>query len=146
MLALSRTIHFNAAHRLYNPAKPPEWNREVFGPAANASGYGHNYQLEVSVVGTADPFSGMIVNLTDLDRILKEEVDRRLDHRNLNVEVPEFEKAVPTAENLALWIWHRVENRIQKEGWPCRLGSLKLTVTPAFSVELVAPSHPAACE
>jgi 6-pyruvoyltetrahydropterin/6-carboxytetrahydropterin synthase len=137
MVLLSRTIHFNAAHRLFNPDKSEEWNRATYGDAANPSGYGHNYALEVSVAGEADADSGMVVNLTDLDRILKEEVDRPLDHRHLNAEIPEFARTVPTAENLARWIWDRVVARLAKEGWPCRLQSLRLTVTPAFSVELV---------
>lgn len=138
MVLLSRTVHFNAAHRLFNPKKSEEWNRATFGDAANAAGYGHNYALDVSVAGEADPVTGMLVNLTDLDRILKEEVDRPLDHRNLNAEIPEFAGTVPTAENLARWIWDRIAARLAKERWPCRLASLRLTVTPNFSVELVA--------
>ena len=137
MLLLSRTIHFNAAHRLFNPGKSEEWNRATYGDATNAAGYGHNYTLEVAVAGETDAASGMVVNLTDLDRILKEEVDRPLDHRNLNEEVAEFAKTPATAENLARWIWDRVEARIGKERWPCRLETLKLTVTPTFAVELV---------
>ncbi len=136
MVLLSRTIHFNAAHRLFNPQKSEEWNRATYGDAANAAGYGHNYTLEVSVAGEADAETGMLVNLTDLDRLLKEEVDRPLDHRHLNEEIPEFAKTVPTAENLARWIWDRIAARLAKEGWPCRLQSLRLTVTPNFSVEL----------
>jgi len=138
MLLLSRTIHFNAAHRLFNPQKSEEWNRTTYGDASNAAGYGHNYTLDVSVAGAADADSSMVVNLTDLDRILKEEVDRPLDHHNLNHEIPEFETRVPTAENLARWIWDRVAARIEREGWPCRLAALKLTVTPTFSVEMVS--------
>lgn len=137
MVLLSRTIHFNAAHRLFNPAKSVEWNHATYGEAANAAGYGHNYALEVSVGGEADPVTGMLVNLTDLDRILKDEVDRPLDHRHLNAEIPEFAWTPPTAENVARWIWDRLAARIAKERWPCRLRSLRLTVTPNFSVELV---------
>jgi 6-pyruvoyltetrahydropterin/6-carboxytetrahydropterin synthase len=137
MVLLSRTIHFNAAHRLFNPAKSEEWNRATYGDSANAAGYGHNYALDVSVAGEADAATGMLVNLTDLDRLLREEVDGPLDHRNLNAEIPEFAKTVPTAENLARWIWDRVAARLAKEGWPCRLHTLRLTVTPSFSVELV---------
>jgi 6-pyruvoyltetrahydropterin/6-carboxytetrahydropterin synthase len=139
MLLLTRTIHFNAAHRLWNPARSEEWNRATFGPGANEAGYGHNYSLEIAVAGSADPATGMIVNLTDLDRILKDEVDRPLDHRHLNAEVEEFRETVPTAENLALWIWRRVEARLERDGWPCRLVRLALDVTPTFAVELVAP-------
>lgn len=140
MLLLTRTIHFNAAHRLWNPEKSAEWNLATFGPGANESGYGHNYSLEIAVEGSPDPASGMIVNLTDLDRVLKEEVDRPLDHRHLNQEVAEFKETVPTAENLALWIWRRVEARLERDRWPCRLIRLALDVTPTFSVELVAPA------
>ena len=142
MLLLSRTIHFNAAHRLWNPGKDADWNHAAFGIAASETGYGHNYALEVSVAGVPDPETGMVVNLTELDRILKEEVDRPLDHRHLNAEVPEFSRLVPTAENLALWIWGRVASRISREAWPCTLASLVLTVTPSFAVELTAPSLP----
>jgi len=139
MLALSRTIHFNSAHRLWNPARSEAWNRETFGDAARPGGYGHNYALEVSVAGEADAENGMIVNITDLDRILKEEVDRPLDHRNLNAEIPEFSRKVPTAENLARWIWDRVAARLAREGWRCRIASLTLRVTPTFAVELLEP-------
>jgi len=138
VLLLSRTIHFNAAHRLRREDRSEEWNRATYGAAANAEGYGHNYALEVAVAGDVDAESDMVVNLTDLDRVLKEEVDRPLDHRHLNFEIPEFAGTVPTAENLARWIWERVEKRIAREGWPCRLAALTLTVTPTFAVELVA--------
>lgn len=138
MLLLARTVHFNAAHRLFRPDRPDDWNRKTYGTASNPEGYGHNYTLEVSVTGEPDPESAMIVNLTDLDRVLKEEVDRPLDHRHLNHEIPEFAVTPPTAENLATWIWTRVAARLRREGWPCRLASLRLAVTPTFSVELVA--------
>lgn len=138
VLLLSRTIHFNAAHRLYRADRSEEWNRATYGDAANLEGYGHNYALEVSVAGMPDAETSMIVNLTDLDRVLKEEVDRPLDHRHLNFEIPEFADTVPTAENLASWIWRRVEARLAREGWPCRLAALTLTVTPTFAVDLIA--------
>ena len=143
MILLSRTIHFNAAHRLWNPAKGEAWNRATFGDAAGPSGYGHNYALEVSVAGPVDAEDGMLLNLTDLDRILKDEVDRPLDHRNLNAEIPEFARTVPTAENLARWIWDRVSARVAAEGRGCRLALMTLRVTPSFAVELADPSLPA---
>jgi 6-pyruvoyltetrahydropterin/6-carboxytetrahydropterin synthase len=136
MLQLSRTIHFNAAHRLFRRDRSDEWNRATYGAASNPAGYGHNYALELSVAGEPDPESGMVVNLIDLDRLLKEEVDRPLDHRNLNEEIPEFHDTVPTAENLARWIWGRVEARLRSESWPCRVAALTLTVTPTFKVQL----------
>lgn len=136
MLLLSRTIHFNAAHRLFRRDRSDEWNRATYGAASNPAGYGHNYSLEVAVAGEPDPENGMVLNLVDLDRILKEEVDRPLDHRNLNEEIPEFRDTVPTAENLALWIWDRVDARLVREGGACRIASVTLGVTPNFRVEL----------
>jgi 6-pyruvoyltetrahydropterin/6-carboxytetrahydropterin synthase len=136
VIRLSRTIHFNAGRHLWRP----EWSREknfvTYGDEG-PHGYGHNFTLEVAVEGATDPETGMVVNLTDLDRVLKEEVDAPLDHRNLNLDVPAFRGVPPTAENVALWIWKQVEARIAREGWPCRLAHLRLGVTPDFSVEIV---------
>ena len=136
MLLLSRTIHFNAGRSLWRPDWPEERNRSVYGDEG-PHGYGHNYDLEVAVAGEVDRETSMIVNLTDLDRVLKEEVDAPLDHRNLNRDVPEFARVSPTAERLAAWIWERVSARIRREGWPCRLAFLKLTLEPGFAVEIV---------
>ena len=135
MLRLSRTIHFNAGRSLWRPDWTPDRNRAVYGEEG-PHGYGHNYELEVAVAGDADRETGMVVNLTDLDRVLKEEVDRPLDHRNLNLDVPEFATTVPTAENLAAWIWERVAARIGREAWPCRIVHLRLRLTPGFAVEI----------
>jgi len=137
MIRLSRRIHFNAGRSLWRPDWTPEKNRSVYGDEG-PHGYGHNYMLEVTVEGDVDPETSMVVNLTDLDRILKEEVDRPLDHRNLNRDVPEFAKTPPTAENLAAWIWKRVEARIQREKWPCRVVHLRLRLEPGFAVEIEA--------
>jgi 6-pyruvoyltetrahydropterin/6-carboxytetrahydropterin synthase len=135
VIRLSRTIHFNAGRSLWRRDWSEEKNRSVYGDEG-PHGYGHNFRLEVSVAGPIDPESAMVVNLTDLDRILKEEVDAPLDHRNLNRDVPEFASTPPTAENLAVWIWNRVSKRIELEGWKCRLAALRLQVTPDFGVEI----------
>ena len=95
MIRLSRQIHFNASRRLWRSDWSEDRNRAVFGDES-PHGYGHNYRLEVEIAGEIDPEKAMVVNLTDLDRILKEEVDRPLDHRNLNLDVPGFEKTPPT--------------------------------------------------
>ena len=134
MVELSRTIHFNAGRSLWRADWPEEKNRAVYGDEG-AHGYGHNYVLEVAVSGEVDPETGMVVNLTDLDRVLKEEVDRPLDHRNLNQDVPGLSVS-PTAERLARWIWDRVAARIGREGWKCRLTHLRLRLTPDFAVEI----------
>jgi 6-pyruvoyltetrahydropterin/6-carboxytetrahydropterin synthase len=135
MLLLSRTMHFNAGRSLWRSDWTPERNREVYGEEG-PHGYGHNYELEVAVEGEVDPETAMVVNLTDLDRILRDEVDGPLDHRNLNLDVPEFAAVSPTAERLAAWIWERVGARIRREGWPCRLSRLRLKLEPGFAVEI----------
>ena len=135
MIRLSRKIHFNAGRSLWRPDWTAEKNRAVYGDEG-PHGYGHNYTLEATVEGEVDPETSMVVNLTDLDRILKEEVDRPLDHRNLNRDVPDFATTPPTAENVAAWIWKRVAARIAREGWPCRLAFLRLRLTPGFAVEI----------
>lgn len=135
MIRLSRTIHFNAGRSLWRRDWTIEKNRAVYGDEG-PHGYGHNYELEVAVEGKIDPETAMVVNLTDLDRILKEEVDTPLDHRNLNRDLPDFADVVPTAENLAAWIWKKISVRIEREGWPCRLAHLRLKLTPGFAVEI----------
>jgi 6-pyruvoyltetrahydropterin/6-carboxytetrahydropterin synthase len=134
-MRLARTIQFNAGRSLWRKQWSAEKNRSVYGDEG-PHGYGHNYELEVAVEGRVDDTTGMVVNLTDLDRILKEEVDAPLDHRNLNLDVPDFSSAPPTAENLARWIWGRVSERIERERWPCRLAFLRLTLEPGFAVEI----------
>ena len=131
MIRLSRTIHFNAGRSLWRPEWTAEKNTSVYG-VESPHGYGHNYELELAVEGKVDPETSMVVNLTDLDRILKEEVDRPLDHKNLNRDVPDFAKTPPTAENLAAWIWKRVAARIEREKWPCRVVHLRLRLAPAL--------------
>jgi 6-pyruvoyltetrahydropterin/6-carboxytetrahydropterin synthase len=134
-MRLSRTIHFNAGRRLWRPDWSPGKNRLAYGNES-PHGYGHNYELEVQVEGRIDSDTGMVVSLTDLDQILKEEVDAPLDHKNLNLDIAEFANLPPTAENLAIWIWRRLENRIRREGWPCRLAHLRLKLEPGFAVEI----------
>jgi 6-pyruvoyltetrahydropterin/6-carboxytetrahydropterin synthase len=141
VVRLSRTLRFNAGRSLWRADWPPEKNRAVYGDEG-PHGFGHNFELEVSVEGPVDPESAMVVNLSDLDRVLKEEVDRPLDHKNLNRDVPEFATVPPTAENLAAWIWRRVSARIGREGWPCRLAALRLRLTPDFAVEIESEEAP----
>jgi 6-pyruvoyltetrahydropterin/6-carboxytetrahydropterin synthase len=137
MIRLSRQIEFNASRRLWRNDWTPEKNQAAYGDES-PHGYGHNYRLEIEVEGEIDAEKAMVVNLTDLDRVLKEEVDRPLDHKNLNLDVPEFREAVPTFENLARWIWGRVSARIEQEGWPCRLSKLVLSPSPDLAIEIEA--------
>lgn len=137
MIRLSRTIRFNAGRSLWRKDWPPAKNRAVYGEEG-PHGYGHNYELAVAVEGEVDPETSMVVNLTDLDRVLKEEVDGPLDHRNLNRDVADFAEVPPTAENLAAWIWKKISGRLARESWPCRLVHLRLRLTPDFAVEIEA--------
>ena len=104
-VAVFRKAHFNAAHRLHNPAWSDARNREVFGLCNNPNYHGHNYELEVKVVGDIDPETGMVIDLGWLADLIKQEVEHRFDHKNLSIEVTEFAALNPTAENIALVIW-----------------------------------------
>jgi 6-pyruvoyltetrahydropterin/6-carboxytetrahydropterin synthase len=111
---LTRTVRFSAAHRYHRPEWSDERNREVFGACANPHGHGHNYALEVTVAGEPDPETGFCVDLGELDAILREEIVEPLDHQHLNHVIPEFAPGglIPTTENLAGYLWERVEPRI----------------------------------
>ena len=111
---LTRTVTFAAAHRYRRPEWSEEKNREVFGLCARESFHGHSYVCEVTISGTIDPLTGFIVDLGELDHILADEVKNRFDHRNINVDVPEFAdgELVPSGENLARVIFDRVQLRL----------------------------------
>lgn len=113
---LSRVVTFAAAHRYRRPEWSDEKNEQVFGLCARESYHGHSYVCEVTVAGEIDPITGFIVDLGELDRILADEVKHRFDHRNINVDVPEFAdgKLVPSGENLARFIYDRVSARLPK--------------------------------
>ena len=104
-ISVTRRAHFNAAHRLHNPSWSDEKNREVFGLCNNPHYHGHNYELEVRVSGDIDPETGMVVDLVWLAQLIREQVEDRFDHKNLNIELPEFQHLIPTAENIAVVIW-----------------------------------------
>lgn len=111
---LSRRVEFAAAHRYRRPDWSDERNRAVFGACANPNFHGHDYTCTVTVRGVIDETTGMIVDLGALDRILDDEVSSRFDHRNINLDVPEFAdgRLVPTGENIARFIFERVEPRL----------------------------------
>ncbi len=105
---VTRKVHFNAAHRLHNPAQTDDWNQATFGKCNSPNWHGHNYELDVTVAGTPDPDTGFVVDLADLKRTLERLVVEPLDHRNLNLDVP-FLAGVPTStENLAVAIWQQI--------------------------------------
>lgn len=104
-VSVSRKAHFNAAHRLFNPQWSFEQNEEVFGKCNNPSYHGHNYELIVSVKGEVDPQTGYVMDMKVLKDLIKNEVEDRFDHKNLNEQCPEFAKLNPTAENIAIVIY-----------------------------------------
>lgn len=114
MYLLTRTVTFAAAHRYHRPDWSEERNADTFGLCARPSFHGHSYRCEVTVTGSLDPETGFVVDLGLLDRVLAEEVRERFDHRNINVDVPEFAdgRLIPTGENLARFIAERVQARL----------------------------------
>ena len=103
--AVIRKAHFNAAHRLYNKAWSDEKNNQVFGLCNNLNFHGHNYELEVKVVGEIDPSTRFVIDTKKLKDIIFEQVEQRLDHKNLNLDVEYFHDLNPTAENICYVIW-----------------------------------------
>ncbi|GEC73440.1 MAG TPA: 6-carboxytetrahydropterin synthase [Flavobacterium sp.] len=112
IVTISRKAHFNAAHRLYRKDWTFEQNDAVFGKCNNPNFHGHNYELIVSVTGAVDPETGFVMDAKVLAAIIKEEVEDPFDHKNLNVDVAEFENLNPTAENIAVVIWNKIRKKI----------------------------------
>ena len=114
--SLTRQISFAAAHRYRRPEWSNEKNEEVFGLCSRESYHGHSYVCDVTVAGEIDPTTGFVADLAELDRILNAEIRERFDHRNINVDVPEFAdgKLIPSGENLARFIFDRVRSRLPK--------------------------------
>jgi 6-pyruvoyltetrahydropterin/6-carboxytetrahydropterin synthase len=105
-VTVSRKAHFNAAHRLYRKDWSDEKNNAVFGKCNNPNFHGHNYELIVSVTGEIDQETGFVIDVKILADLIKEYVENIFDHKNLNLDVPHFEKLNPTAENIAVVIWN----------------------------------------
>jgi 6-pyruvoyltetrahydropterin/6-carboxytetrahydropterin synthase len=127
--------HFSAAHRLALDSLTLEQNSEIYGKCARVNGHGHNYHLEVTVTGEIDPRTGMIVDLVKLHKLVDEYAVEPLDHTFLNKDIPHFAKVVPTAENIAVYIGHLLEQPIRELG--ASLHKLKLVESPNNSCELL---------
>lgn len=111
----SRVERFNAAHRLHNPNWSDEKNASFFGLCNNENYHGHNYRLIVKVTGEVDPESGYLLDLKLLKDIIRSEVTQRFDHKNLNLDVPDFKGLNPTAENIAYVAWHRIRKQLDNK-------------------------------
>ncbi|MFI5223078.1 MAG: 6-carboxytetrahydropterin synthase, partial [Nitrospirales bacterium] len=107
---LTKRIEFAAAHRYIKAEWDEAKNRAVFGPCYNPPAHGHNYMVEVTVLGEVDPKTGMVVNLFDLKRVLLNVLEE-FDHKNLNLDMPYFEGRIPTSENLACVLWTKLDTQ-----------------------------------
>jgi 6-pyruvoyltetrahydropterin/6-carboxytetrahydropterin synthase len=115
MITVSRKAHFNAAHRLYRKDWSFEKNDEIFGKCNNPNFHGHNYELIVSVTGEIDTETGYVIDMKVLKDIIKREVEDAFDHKNLNLEVPEFADLNPTAENIAVVIYNKMKSKLDSK-------------------------------
>ncbi|MES2618821.1 MAG: 6-carboxytetrahydropterin synthase [Bacteroidota bacterium] len=111
-VSVFRKAHFNAAHRLYNKQWSNEQNESVFGACSNPNYHGHNYNLEVKLTGPVDPETGFVYDTKKLKDIIRKEIEERFDHKNLNLDTPEFKELNPTAENIAVVIWTILREKI----------------------------------
>ena len=114
-VTVSRKAHFNAAHRLYRKDWSFEKNNDIFGKCNNPNFHGHNYELIVSVTGEIDKETGYVIDMKILKDIIKFEVEDAFDHKNLNVEVPEFKDLNPTAENIVVVIYNKIKPKLNSD-------------------------------
>ncbi len=114
-ISVFRKAHFNAAHRLHNPNWSDEKNETVFGLCNNEYYHGHNYELEVKLSGEIDPETGYLIDLKILSDLIKEKIERKFDHKNLNLQVEEFKHLNPTAENICVVIWQILRQHLDEK-------------------------------
>jgi 6-pyruvoyltetrahydropterin/6-carboxytetrahydropterin synthase len=132
-MLLTRRAEFSASHVCAQRALSAEQNKEIYGAAANPSGHGHNYVLEVTLEGEPDPQTGMIFDLKKLKDLIQQTVIDPMDHRFLNYEVPPFDEIVPTTENVAAEIWKRLEPHFETSR--ARLNNVRLYETEDLYVD-----------
>lgn len=111
-VTVSRKAHFNAAHRLYRKDWTDEKNDLIFGKCNNPNFHGHNYEVIVEVTGSVDEETGYVIDMKILSDIIYQEVEVAFDHKNLNLDVVEFQNLIPTAEHIVFVIWNKIRNRI----------------------------------
>lgn len=131
MILVTRREIFSSSHRLYNQKFSDDENERVFGKCSNLNGHGHNYTLEVIVAGEIDSQTGYVIDLKVLKEIIRENVIKKVDHKNLNLDVDFLKDKIPTAENIAIGIWNQLENKIPSG----KLYSIKLYETENNYVE-----------
>ena len=131
VVTVTRRLHFNAAHRVHNPALSDEENTRLFGKCNNPNWHGHNYILDVSVRGPVDDRTGYVLDLAVLKKIVEERAVDLIDHRNFNLDVPFMRGVIPTSENIIVSIWRELLPAIR----PGQLVKLVLWETPNNYVE-----------
>lgn len=114
MVFVTRKVHFNAAHRLHNPEKSAEWNRQMFGKCNHENWHGHNYILNVTVAGTPDEHTGYVIDLSTLKSIIKTHIVEKCDHKNLNLDVDFLDGILPSTENLVEAFFNELEGPIRE--------------------------------
>jgi len=114
-LTVYRKVHFNAAHRLYRKDWDDDKNIAVFGKCNNPNFHGHNYELEVGITGDIDKETGFLIDIEKLKTIIRVEVEEYLDHKNLNIDVPDFKDLNPTMENISIVIWNRLRKKLDSK-------------------------------
>lgn len=114
MVFVKRKAHFNAAHRLHNPGKSDEWNKDTFGKCNHENWHGHNYILKVTVAGEPDPETGYVIDLSNLKSIITSEIVEKCDHKNLNLDVDFLEGILPSTENLVKVFFEELNEPIEK--------------------------------
>jgi 6-pyruvoyltetrahydropterin/6-carboxytetrahydropterin synthase len=114
-VAVFRKEHFNAAHRLYNSQWSDEQNADTFGKCSLPHYHGHNYEMEIKVVGEPDPATGFVMDMKKLSDLVNEKVVERFDHKNLNLDTEDFKQLNPTAENIAVVIYNLLRPHIDQK-------------------------------
>ncbi|MDG2450650.1 MAG: 6-carboxytetrahydropterin synthase [Saprospiraceae bacterium] len=114
-ISIFRKAHFNAAHRLYNPDWSDDKNWKVFGKCNNHNFHGHNYELEVKITGEIDPATGYVMNLKELKDIIKIEIENKFDHKNLNLDIPEFQDMMTSTENFCILIYNILKGKLNPD-------------------------------
>lgn len=135
MVYVNRKEHFNAAHKLFNPNWSREKNEEVFGPCANENWHGHNFELIVTVKGEPDPDTGFVVDLKKLSNLIKSEVIDKVDHKNLNMDVPFLVGKMASCEVIIAEFWKILEPKVKQLQEGSSLHKLTLYETPRNFVE-----------
>lgn len=133
---LTRLTEFEASHRYWNPEFSEAENHRIFGKCVSPYGHGHNYVLKVTIGGPIEARTGMVINIKELDRILKE-VSGEFDHKFINLDHPAFRQDIPTTENLASYMRLRLEEKLRTESDSCRLVRVKLYEEPTLWAEVV---------